>query len=66
MARQRLRPEITVAPEDTLIGQKILRNWCGDNGIVLEPVAAADLVKKIAEALAVISASLVGRPGEQT
>jgi hypothetical protein len=60
MARQRLRPEVTVSKEDTLIGQKILRNWCGDNGVVLEPIAAADLVRKIAEAIAVMSSALVG------
>jgi hypothetical protein len=46
--------------EDIEIGRKILRNWCRDNGLALDPVAASDLVQKIAEALAVISAALVG------
>lgn len=60
MARQRLRPEVKVSKEDTMIGQKILRNWCGDNGVVLEPIAADDLVKKIAEAFAVMTNAAVG------
>jgi hypothetical protein len=47
--------------QDIEIGRKILRNWCGDNGLVLDPVAASDLVQKIAEALAVLSQALVGR-----
>lgn len=40
------------------IGRRILRNWCHDNNLAIEPVAASDLVHKIAESLAVLSDSL--------
>jgi hypothetical protein len=44
--------------QDIEIGRKILRNWCRDNNLAVEPVAASDLVQKIAEAIAVMSTSL--------
>lgn len=53
MKRQKLRPENIFTPDDLKVGQKVFREWCGDNGIMLEPFAAADLCKKIAQALAV-------------
>ena len=48
------------ATQDIEIGRKILRNWCRDNNLAVDPVAASDLVQKIAEAIAVLSDSLVG------
>lgn len=46
--------------QDFEIGRKILRNWCGDNNLAIDPVVASDLVQKIAEAIAVMSAALDG------
>lgn len=37
---------------DIEIGRRILRNWCQDNNIVIDPVVGSDLVQKIAEAIA--------------
>jgi hypothetical protein len=52
MKRQRLRPEKVFTQDDLKIGQKVLREWCGDMGVVLDPFAAADLCEKIAQAVA--------------
>jgi hypothetical protein len=52
MKRQRLRPDKIFTKDDLKIGQKVFREWCGDNGIMVEPFAAADLCEKIAQALA--------------
>lgn len=64
MARQRLRPEVKVSKEDTLIAQKVFRNWCGDNGCMVEAIAAADLVKKIAEVVSLTRSSISPSEGE--
>lgn len=50
--RQRLRPDLAYSPNDLKLGQAVFREWCGDNGIVVEVIAAADLCKKIAGVIA--------------
>ena len=52
MARQRLRPDKTYTPADLKAGQKVFREFCGDNAVIMEPFAAADLCAKIAQAIA--------------
>ena len=52
MARQWLRPDKVFTKDDLKIGQKVFREWCGDNGVMVEPFAAADLCQKIAQAIA--------------
>jgi hypothetical protein len=44
--------------QDIEIGRKIFRNWCRDNNLAVDPVAASDLVQKIAETIAVMCAAL--------
>lgn len=45
--------------QDFEIGRKIFRNWCRDNNLAVDPVAASDLVQKIAEAIAILSDAAV-------
>lgn len=52
MARQRLRPEKIYTPIDLKAGQKVFREFCGDNSVMMDPFAAADLCAKIAQAIA--------------
>ncbi len=52
MKRQRLRPDKIFTKDDLKIGQQVFRAWCGDNGVIVEPFAAADLCEKIAQAVA--------------
>lgn len=52
MARQRLRPDKIYTPVDLQAGQKVFREFCGDNAVMMEPFAAADLCAKIAQAIA--------------
>lgn len=53
MARQRLRPEKIYSKDDLKAAQKVFREFCGDNSVMMEPFAAADLCAKIAQAIAV-------------
>jgi hypothetical protein len=65
MARQRLRPEQPpLSKEDIKAGQQVFREWCGDNGVMVDPFAGADLCKKISIAIALTRES-VGCPKEQ-
>jgi hypothetical protein len=41
---------MTISPA-TKAARRVLREWCTANGTVLEPVSAADLVKRIAAAI---------------
>jgi hypothetical protein len=50
--RQRLRPDKSYSKDDLKIGQRVFREWCGDNGVCCDPCSAADLCGKIAQALA--------------
>jgi hypothetical protein len=53
MARQRLRPDAPpLSKDDIKAGQQVFREWCGDNGICVDVLAAADLCKKISVAIA--------------
>lgn len=52
MKRQKLRPDIAYSKDDLKAGQKVFREWCGDNGVCMDAFAAADLCKKIAQAIA--------------
>jgi len=62
MARQRLRPDPPpLSKEDIKAGQKVFREWCGDNGVVVDAFSAADLCKKISIAIA-IGRGVVGCP----
>jgi hypothetical protein len=49
--------------QDIEIGRKIFRNWCRDNNLAVDPVAASDLVQKIAETIAVMSSALTNGDG---
>lgn len=44
---------MTERPDDgcAKIAQKVFRDWCKKNGVVLEPLLAADLVAYIASAV---------------
>ena len=53
MARQRLRPDPPpLSKEDVKAGQKVFREWCGDNGVIVDVFSGADLCKKISIAIA--------------
>ena len=52
MARQRLRPDKIYSKDDLKAAQKVFREFCGDNSVMMEPFAAADLCAKIAVAIA--------------
>jgi hypothetical protein len=56
--RQRLRPDPIYTPQDLKAGQQVFREWCGDNGIVVDVSAAADLCKKVANAIAIARRSV--------
>lgn len=62
--RQRLRPEVALCKDDIKAGQKVFREWCGDNGVMVDAFAAADLCKKISQAIALAKASPI--PAAQT
>ena len=50
--RQKLRPEKIYTPTDLKAAQKVFREFCGDNMVMMEAFAAADLCAKIANAIA--------------
>jgi hypothetical protein len=40
-----------MTPQSKRAAQRVLREWCAANGVAMEPLAAADLVRRIAEAM---------------
>jgi hypothetical protein len=65
MAKQRLRPERIYTSTDLKAAQKVFQEFCGDNMVMMEPFAAADLCAKIAQAIAQARA-VVGSQKEQS
>lgn len=57
--RQRLRPDPPpLSKDDIKAGQNVFREWCGDNGVVVDAFSGADLCKKISVAIALARAAL--------
>lgn len=50
--RQKLRPEKVYTPDDLKAAQAVFREFCGDNMVMMDPFAGADLCAKIAQAIA--------------
>lgn len=49
---------------DIEIGRRILRNWCQDNNLAIDPAVGSDLVQKIAEAIAERDIASLVHPAE--